>query len=124
MNDTPKIRPVALVSGAFRGIGLACARRLAASGFNVILNDRPSEENKAQSDALVAELAALPGKSSVALGDLADLPGHASLSTAALERWGLPDDVAETVVTLAEGRLPYTVGQAILVDGGLTLPRF
>lgn len=40
------------------------------------------------------------------------------------ERWGQPDDVASTVVCLAEGRLRYTVGQAISVDGGLILPRF
>ncbi len=41
-----------------------------------------------------------------------------------LRRWGYPSDVARTVTVLAEGRLPYTVGQAIVVDGGLTIPRF
>ncbi len=41
-----------------------------------------------------------------------------------MRRWGYPDDVARSVATLAEGRLPYTVGQAIVVDGGLTIPRF
>lgn len=40
------------------------------------------------------------------------------------QRWGYPADVAATVRALAEGRLPYTVGQAIAVDGGLTIPRF
>lgn len=39
-------------------------------------------------------------------------------------RWGVPADVASTVRALAEGRLRYTVGQAITVDGGLTVPRF
>jgi NAD(P)-dependent dehydrogenase (short-subunit alcohol dehydrogenase family) len=39
-------------------------------------------------------------------------------------RWGFPADVAATVVTLAEGRMPYTVGQVIAVDGGLATPRF
>jgi len=40
------------------------------------------------------------------------------------KRWGFPDDVAATVVSMAEGRLRYTVGQAVTVDGGLIIPRF
>jgi NAD(P)-dependent dehydrogenase (short-subunit alcohol dehydrogenase family) len=40
------------------------------------------------------------------------------------KRWGFPADVAATVSSMAEGRLIYTVGQAVTVDGGLTLPRF
>ena len=40
------------------------------------------------------------------------------------KRWGTPDDVAATVRSMAEGRLIYTVGQAVAVDGGLTIPRF
>jgi hypothetical protein len=32
--------------------------------------------------------------------------------------------VARAVVTCATGGLPYTVGQAIRVDGGLVEPRF
>lgn len=43
---------------------------------------------------------------------------------APMRRWGYPEDVAQTVVAMAEGRLPYTVGQAVMVDGGLTIPRF
>ncbi|HXB72855.1 MAG TPA: 3-ketoacyl-ACP reductase [Candidatus Acidoferrales bacterium] len=39
-------------------------------------------------------------------------------------RWGYPADVAETVAMMAEGRMPYTVGQAVSVDGGLITPRF
>ena len=41
-----------------------------------------------------------------------------------MERWGYPSDVASTVVCMAEGRLIYTVGQAIAVDGGLVMPRY
>lgn len=261
--DNNPIRPVALVTGAFRGIGLACAQRLAAAGFNVVLHDRPTEENQAKRDALLAEFAGMPAPALAVLSDIGDLGSHAGLISAALDRWGridclvnnagvparqrgdllevspesydhclavnaravfflsqavarvmlgsrqpalghrcivnitssnavavsilraeycaskatasmitrlfavrlagtgigvyevrpgiietemtrpakahydafiaeslpaqrwgLPSDVAETVTTLAEGRLPYTVGQPILVDGGLTLPRF
>jgi 3-oxoacyl-[acyl-carrier protein] reductase len=39
-------------------------------------------------------------------------------------RWGYPADVAATVVAMVEGRLPYTVGLAVPVDGGMTMIRF
>lgn len=39
-------------------------------------------------------------------------------------RWGFPADVAAVAASMAEGRLKYTVGQAVTVDGGLTIPRF
>ena len=41
-----------------------------------------------------------------------------------MRRWGYPADVASAVSLMAEGRSPYTVGQAIAIDGGLTLPHF
>jgi len=38
-------------------------------------------------------------------------------------RWGEPDDVGKVVASLAEGNFPYSTGQVIMVDGGLSLPR-
>ena len=38
-------------------------------------------------------------------------------------RWGLPDDVGRAVAVLASGKFPYSTGQVIMVDGGLTVPR-
>ena len=38
-------------------------------------------------------------------------------------RWGVPDDVGKAVAMLVRGDLPYSTGQVIMVDGGLTLPR-
>jgi 3-oxoacyl-[acyl-carrier protein] reductase len=38
-------------------------------------------------------------------------------------RWGMPDDVGKAVAMLARGDLPYSTGQVILVDGGMTVPR-
>jgi NAD(P)-dependent dehydrogenase (short-subunit alcohol dehydrogenase family) len=38
-------------------------------------------------------------------------------------RWGYPDDVGKAVAALAGGDFPYSTGQVIMVDGGLTLPR-
>jgi len=41
-----------------------------------------------------------------------------------LPRWGQPAEVGRAVAACAAGDLPYTVGQPILIDGGLTLPHF
>ncbi|GAB3903443.1 3-ketoacyl-ACP reductase [Larkinella knui] len=39
------------------------------------------------------------------------------------KRWGFPDDVGRAVASLARGDFPYSTGQVIMVDGGMTLPR-
>jgi NAD(P)-dependent dehydrogenase (short-subunit alcohol dehydrogenase family) len=39
------------------------------------------------------------------------------------KRWGQPEDVGKVVAALALGNLPYSTGQVIMVDGGLTIPR-
>ena len=38
-------------------------------------------------------------------------------------RWGFPEDVGKAVASLSRGDFPYSTGQVIMVDGGLTLPR-
>jgi NAD(P)-dependent dehydrogenase (short-subunit alcohol dehydrogenase family) len=38
-------------------------------------------------------------------------------------RWGMPEDVGKAVAALARGDFPYSTGQVILVDGGLTVRR-
>jgi len=40
-----------------------------------------------------------------------------------IRRWGQPEDVAAAVATLAQGLLPFTVGEEIHVDGGLHISR-
>ena len=37
---------------------------------------------------------------------------------------GYPADIASTVRAMAEGKLIYTRGQAVAIDGGLSMPRF
>ncbi|WP_018618740.1 3-ketoacyl-ACP reductase [Spirosoma luteum] len=39
------------------------------------------------------------------------------------KRWGFPADVGKAVASLAKGDFPYSTGQVVMVDGGLTLPR-
>jgi 3-oxoacyl-[acyl-carrier protein] reductase len=41
-----------------------------------------------------------------------------------IARWGEPEDVGRAVATAATGRLPFSVGQVIYVDGGLGVPHF
>jgi NAD(P)-dependent dehydrogenase (short-subunit alcohol dehydrogenase family) len=39
------------------------------------------------------------------------------------KRWGEADDVGKAVVALALDYFPYSTGQVLMVDGGLTIPR-
>lgn len=38
-------------------------------------------------------------------------------------RWGLPEDVGKVAVAMATGLMPYSTGQVVMVDGGLTVGR-
>ena len=38
-------------------------------------------------------------------------------------RWGTPADVGQAIAALARGDFPYSTGQVVLVDGGLTVQR-
>lgn len=38
-------------------------------------------------------------------------------------RWGVPEDIGKAAAGLARGDFPYSTGQVIMVDGGLTLQR-
>ena len=40
-----------------------------------------------------------------------------------LARWGTPEDVGRAVAAIAEGRLPYSTGEVINVDGGFHVRR-
>jgi len=39
------------------------------------------------------------------------------------KRWGLPEDVGKVASAMATGMMPYSTGQVVLVDGGLTVQR-
>lgn len=40
------------------------------------------------------------------------------------KRWGIPEDIAKSVVAMATGQMPYTVGQILNIDGGLNIRNF
>jgi len=39
------------------------------------------------------------------------------------KRWGIPSDVGKVAAAMANGSLPYSTGQVVLVDGGMTIQR-
>ena len=39
------------------------------------------------------------------------------------KRWGSPEDIGKAVASLSEGDFPYSTGQVIVVDGGLSINR-
>ena len=84
-------RPVAIVTGAFRGIGYACAIGLAKAGFNLLLNDRDGDESRDLAPRITTELAALGADSLPIFADVAKLEAHSTMLDAAISRWGRID---------------------------------
>jgi NAD(P)-dependent dehydrogenase (short-subunit alcohol dehydrogenase family) len=39
------------------------------------------------------------------------------------KRWGTPEDIGKVAAAMATGMLPYSTGQVVMVDGGLTVQR-
>jgi NAD(P)-dependent dehydrogenase (short-subunit alcohol dehydrogenase family) len=39
------------------------------------------------------------------------------------QRWGVAEDIGKAAASLVRGDFPYSTGQVIMVDGGLTLQR-
>jgi len=81
-------RPVAIVTGASRGIGLAIAECLAASGFDLAVT---SNDWRAERDAAEARLGKLGASVLLHEGDLADLDDHPRLVDTVLARFGRID---------------------------------
>ncbi len=39
------------------------------------------------------------------------------------KRWGLPEDIGKVAAAMATGMLPYSTGQAVMADGGMSVQR-
>jgi 3-oxoacyl-[acyl-carrier protein] reductase len=79
-------RPVALVTGARRGIGRAIAEALAGQGFDLAVTDVAEE-----ADAALAALRELGARALFLRADVGDLAGHAATVAAVVERFGRVD---------------------------------
>ena len=79
---------VAIVTGAGRNIGRAIALHLAAGGAAVLANAR---SNKAEADAVAAEIKAAGGKAIAFLADVADAAAVEAMAQAALKAFGRID---------------------------------
>ena len=82
MNDD-KTKPVALVTGGSRGIGLAIAKKLAADGYRVAINGR-----RPNADEAVAEVG---GDCLYVPADIGDAAGRQRLVDAVRDRFGRLD---------------------------------
>lgn len=81
-------RPVALVTGGRRGIGLGIATALAKAGFDIALTGL---EDAVSDDPVLGELKALGSDAFYVRSDLADVAGHAASVADVLEHFGQID---------------------------------
>jgi NAD(P)-dependent dehydrogenase (short-subunit alcohol dehydrogenase family) len=98
-----EVRRTALVTGASRGLGRALAERLAADGWNVVVDARDSA---ALAEARAAIDAAGPGSVVALPGDVAD-PVHAAALVTAAAGLGRFELVVNNAGSLGPSPLPH-----------------
>ena len=91
MNKSLTTRPVAIVTGAARGIGRGCALAFAKSGFNLLINDKCGADDIALLEKLSGELKDLGADSLIFPADVSELDRHKPMLSAVLDRWGRVD---------------------------------
>lgn len=103
MND--RIRKVAIVTGASRGIGAAVAERLARDGFAVVVN---YSEEAATAEALARRIEEDGGRVRVVRGDVSDPVAARRLFEAAEEAFGGVDVLVNNAGIMTLSRIAHT----------------
>jgi 3-oxoacyl-[acyl-carrier protein] reductase len=85
---TDQRRPVAIITGGRRGIGLGIAKALAGDGFDIAITGIGEAD---QVSAVLDDLAALGAKAIFLKADLSDLSGHKATVDAVLAAFGSID---------------------------------
>ena len=114
------VRPVALVTGASRGIGRACAHALADAGFDLGLTARTLTEGSGVDDSDVGQGTAVEGSLERTAAEVEERGGRAVIRAAdLLDLDSLRRAVADTVGEL--GRLDVLVLNAVHTGAGSML---
>lgn len=86
-------QPVAIVTGAGKGLGRAYAHKLASLGIHVVVNNRSHTDQPNSADAVVAEIKASGGSAVADYSSAQDPESGISLLNKALDTWGRLDIV-------------------------------
>ncbi len=109
-------RPVALVTGASRGIGRCAAIALARAGCDVVISARTVHEGEGRADAAPGSVA-LPGSLDTTAGEITDAGARAhAVAMDLLDRSSVEQTAA--VATAVWGRLDILVNNAIYQGSG------
>lgn len=105
----------ALVCGASKGLGLACAEALIAEGANVVMLARHEQRLEREATRLGATPVAAD------MTDPAGLEGGeppaSEIAAIPLGRFGIPRELGDLAAFLCSGRASYLTGITVPVDG-------
>lgn len=107
---SPEIPEYSAMKAALNNLTVALAATLAPQGVRV---------NSVSPGPILTDMQVGPGGVAEQLGVAADEYSAEMETAVPLGRWGMPAEVAATVVTLLSGRVGYVTGTDVVVDGGL-----